>query len=231
VLQPARRNQCLRERRTCVLLSIMLLMLFAPGCSLGVMAGKMLFGDPKLEAEFTVTSGVDLADGDHTLLIVCSTPHGIRSEHPSLEIDIVDLMTRTLETRDISVIPSDDVSAWYDDQGEWGDFSELANHFDADFVIHVDMDRFDYRVPDSSNLMQGVAVGRITAFRSRDGSSTATRTAFDRPFKIVFPPTYPIPRESSSDNMFVEGFKKRIATHLSQYLYDHRASESVSLGD
>lgn len=208
-------------------LLLCLLLLPLTGCALGVMAGKMFFGDPKLTAEFRAASGVDLTDGDHRLLIICSAPHGIRSEFPALEIDIVDRMTRTLDTRGIELISSDDVAAWYDDQGEWGDFSELARSFDADYVLHVELSRFNYRVPDSANLLQGEAQGRITAFQATEGSRRTVRTAFDRMFKIVYPPTYPVPRENQSDEIFLQGFMDRVALHLSQFLYDHRASESV----
>jgi hypothetical protein len=215
------------RERACQLLLLSLMLLVVPGCALGVMAGKMFFGDPKLNAEFRKTSGVDLTEGEHKLLIICSTPHGIRSDYPSLEIDIVDRMTRILETRGISLISSDDVAAWYDDQGEWGDFSELAKTFEADYVLHVDLRKFTCEVPDSSNLLQGHAEGRLTAFRAADGTSVTSQTAFDRMFKVIYPPTYPVPRENRSDAIFVQGFMDRVAVHLSQYFYDHRASEAL----
>jgi hypothetical protein len=218
-----------RLRRLHGLILLSLLLLTVPGCALGVMAGKMFFGDPKLTAEFRKASGVDLTEGDHQVLIICSAPHGIRSDYPSLEIDIVDRMTRILETRGIKLISADDVASWYDDQGEWGDFSELAQYFEADYVLHVDIQKFSYLVPDSSNLLQGKAEGRITAFQSSANAATATRTAFDRMFKITYPPTYPVPRENRSDDIFVQGFMDRVALHLAQFMYDHRASESVSL--
>lgn len=217
----------LRGRLRWLLLPCLLLVLLPiPGCALGVMAGKMFFGDPKLTAEFRAASGIDLTDGDHRVLIICNAPHGIRSRFPSLEIDVVDRMTRNLETRGISLISSDDVAAWYDDQGEWGDFSALAEHFDADFVINVELREFTYQVPDSPNLLQGTAEGRITAWRTDESTRRSARTAFDRTFKLIYPRTYPVTRENRSDDIFLQGFMDELALYLAQFLYDHRASES-----
>ena len=112
-----------RHRWSLPLIALMTLSLL-PGCSLGVMAGKMLFGDPKTKSQFRSATGTDLTKGEKSLLIACSAPHGILAKYPSIQIDIVDRIIRILGPRNVKVISSDDVATWFDDNGEWGDFSE-----------------------------------------------------------------------------------------------------------
>ena len=70
-----------------------LLALGTTGCSLGIMAGKMLMGDPRQVSPFHAKTGTDLTRGKHSVLITCTAPHGILAKYPSLQIDMVDRVT------------------------------------------------------------------------------------------------------------------------------------------
>ena len=212
-----------------LILLVLIAMTVLPGCSLAVMAGKMFFDDPKMQSVFREATGTDLTDGEKSILIACSTSHQILSKHPGIRIDIVDKMSRILDTRHVRMIPADDVAKWFDDHGDWGDFSELAASFDADYVMHIDLKTFSVEVPDSPNLLQGKADGRVSMMEvklsGRNKDKKAAVTVIERPFKVMFPTTYPIPRESRSEEMFTENFLDRISAQLSRMLYDHRASD------
>jgi len=214
--------------RRAMLLGLAALMVL-PGCSLGVMAGKLFFDDPKMKSVFRTGTGVDLAKGEKSILIACSTTHLILSKHPGIRIDIVDKMSRILDTRKIKVIPADDVAKWFDDHGEWGDFSELADSFDADFVMHIDLKSFGVIVPDSPHLLQGKAEGRISMMEIKSTGKNLDRKqaviAVERSFNVMFPTTYPVPLESRSEEMFTENFIDRVSAQLARMLYDHRPSE------
>ncbi len=200
-----------------------------PGCSLGVMAGKLFFDDPKMKSVFRKNTGTDLTKGEKTILIACSTSHQILSKYPGIRIDIVDKMSRILDTHNVKVVPADDVATWFDDHGEWGDFTELADEFDADYVMHIDLKSFAVVVPDSPNLLQGKTEGRVTMMEvkmmGKDKDKKKTSVAVERSFNVMFPTTYPVPRESRSEEMFTENFLDRISAQLARMLYDHRPSE------
>ncbi len=215
----------LSRRMTSLLIAGVMLSVL-PGCSLGVMAGKMFFGDPRMKSQFRGATGVDLTKGEKSLLIVCSAPHGILARYPSIQIDIVDRMTRHLDVRKVKVISADDVARWFDDNGEWGDFSELADEFDADFVMHIQIDTFSCEVRDSPNLLQGKTDGKVTVFKAAGKDIKTTSVAFERTFDVTYP-AYPVPRENKSEQLFTEGFLDRTSISLTQFLYDHRASETV----
>jgi len=198
--------------------------LAVPGCSLGVMFGKMFLGDPKVKSQFRTATGVDLTKGEKSILITCSAPHSVLSRYPSIQIDILDRMSRHLETRNVKIISSDKVSSWFDDHGDWGDFSELAENFSADYVMNIQIEVFRLDVPDSSNLQQGKINGNIQVLDCQSGSAPAT--AFERRFNLAFP-DYPVPKENKSERLFTEQFQDRVSLTLAQFLYDHRVSETV----
>ncbi|MEZ6133235.1 MAG: hypothetical protein R3C59_31595 [Planctomycetaceae bacterium] len=224
-------------RLLCALL-LLIVLIGTSGCSIFVMAGKAIFGDPKVQSPFTAATGKKLTDSDESVVIICDAPHRILSSFPSVQIDLLDRVSRDLETQGINVVPSGDVARWYDDHGEWGDFSELAKEFEAGYVLHIDLRKFDHRVPESETLMQGKAEGHISVYHVNNGRSTKLSPAlteysspgtvvFDRDFKVEFPTTYPVARESRSEDQFVQEFMDRTALHLSQHLYDYRMSESI----
>lgn len=212
------------------------MLISSSGCSLFVMAGKAIFGDPRVPAEFRTVTGTDLTEGADAVVIICSAPHRLLNSFPSLQVDISDRVSRNLETRNVRIVPSGDVARWFDDHGEWGDYSEMATEFEAKFVIHIDIREFEHRVPESENLMQGRAEGRISVHEvsgSPDRSSTTrdfsppVSLAFDRDFNLMFPTSYPVPRENRSEELFVQGFMDRVALDISHHFYDYRMSDSI----
>ena len=229
------RNLCTNVlTRRLLTLACVALFVGTSGCSLFVMAGKAVFGDPKKPAEFRTVTGTDLTEGDDAVVIICTAPHRLTSQHPALQIDIVDKVSRNLETRNVKVVPSGDVATWFDDHGEWDDYSELAQEFDARFVVHVDLREFTHKVPQSENLLQGKAEGHISVHefhgnqKKKDSKTTLPVTlAFDRDFRLMFPGTYPVPRESRSEELFVQGFTDRVAQVIALHFYDTRMSETI----
>ena len=229
------RNLCTNVlTRRLLTLACVALFVGTSGCSLFVMAGKAVFGDPKKPAEFRTVTGTDLTEGDDAVVIICTAPHRLTSQHPALQIDIVDKVSRNLETRNVKVVPSGDVATWFDDHGEWGDYSELAQEFDARFVVHVDLREFTHKVPQSENLLQGKAEGHISVHefhgnqKKKNSKTTLPVTlAFDRDFRLMFPGTYPVPRESRSEELFVQGFTDRVAQVIALHFYDARMSETI----
>ena len=94
------------------------LLLTQAGCSLFVMAGKVLFGDPQIPAEFKKVTGTDLAESKDSVVIIATAPHRLLSDVPALQQDIADRVRRILDTRNIKVVPAGDVASWFDDHSE-----------------------------------------------------------------------------------------------------------------
>lgn len=209
------------------------------GCSLFVLAGKALFGDPKATSALTAATGIALEESKQPVVVISSIPARMMSRFPSLQIDLVDRLTRNMEVHDIKTVPSGDIARWYDDNGEWGDFSELAKHFKSQYVIHVELQDFDHAVEESETLMQGRAEGEITMYQIQRPKSSnlfedsteeiiPINQVFFKDFKTQFPASYPVPRETNSEDRFIRLFMDRVALHIGQQIYSYQLSESVN---
>ena len=197
------------------------------GCRFMVAVGKMVMGDPQTTSSFEHTTGTNLSESEDRLLIICTAPHHILVEFPSVQLELLDRISRNLERRDINVVSSDDVASWYDDHGEWGDYSELAEHFEARYVMHLNLRTFSYLEPESANLLRGRSEGSIKVYEVDNESSVPVQKAFERDLRVKFPEIHPVPRESRSDDMFVENLLNRVALQASQLFHNHRLSDTI----
>ncbi|MFO1023284.1 MAG: hypothetical protein U0903_21730 [Planctomycetales bacterium] len=64
------------------------LLLPLSGCSLGVMAGKMLFGDPLIGDDFKGTTGKTLTEKGKKVAVICNAPESVRDEFSALSVDL-----------------------------------------------------------------------------------------------------------------------------------------------
>ena len=199
------------------------------GCGPVVMLQKMLFGDPVLTAAFRHTTGVDLADGKQSVLVVATTPSVVRHDFPGVDLEIVDRVSRRLNTRGTKMHPSKDVLNWLDDRGgRWDDASEIAEAFDVDYIIHVDIDRFSHLEENSVDLLRGNAVGNVRAYEVKKiAGKRAAFAVFSREINITYPTLHPKQKHQISERIFQEEFLGRVCEQVSQLFYDHRPSETV----
>ena len=197
------------------------------GCRFFVAVGKMVMGDPESTSSFEQYTGTNLSESEDRLLIICTAPHNILTEFPSVQVDLLDRISRHLENREINVVSSDDVAAWHDDHGEWGDYSELAKHFDARYVMHLTLRSFSYLEPQSPHLLRGRSEGTVKVYQVDNDSLVPVHKAFERNLHVKFPEIHPVPRETRSDEMFIENLLNRIALQTSQMFYNHRLSDTI----
>ena len=224
-------NRSVRHRggRWLILAVIGLLIGSQSGCSLFVMAGKMFFGDPKLECTFNQRTGIDLVHEYKQVLVVCSTPETIAGHLPSLRYDLADGLIRRLKRRGVTIVDPNRVATWIDDHGGlWNDLSELAEDFDADYILHVDLSEFDYREENSPTLFRGRAVGNVFVYAVRpEAGRRLVEQIFVQEFTSVHPANYPVSADRMSAKAFQTRYLDRITTQLAQMFYDHRVSEEM----
>ncbi|MBI1345102.1 hypothetical protein GC163_02310 [bacterium] len=194
------------------------------GCSLGVMAGKMLTGEPLQPAQFKAMTGVDLTKGKHKIVIVCSTPTSVDESLSSLNLDLIDGITRRMKVNQVDVVNPDKVARWIDDNGGViTDPSEMANAFDADYVAWIDLYSFSLREENSPKLLRGRTTGYIRVYQVQEvGDSKTVLTAFNTEFTSTFPHHKPISELSRSQLTFQKEFIDQICDELAEKFYDHR---------
>ena len=236
--RPARARRGARNRlaggvcgRAAVLWLVAALAPVLSGCSLFVMAGKMILGDPKITSAFKQQTRVDLAKEQKRVLVVCTTPAALTAEAASVRYELLDLLTRRLKRAGIVLIDSNRVASWMDRNGGFFDHpSELSADFETDYIVHVDVERFTTREDNSPNLFRGTMSGSVLAYAvTSDGSgSKSVHRVFSGMFNSNYPQHSPIAAaDVSSERAFVRQCVDRLSTQIAQMFYDHPASEAI----
>ncbi len=200
------------------------------GCSLYVMAGKMLFGDPVQVCSFTQQTNIDLRKGKHKVVVICKSPEVLSSGYSSLNVDLLAGTARQLKREDVEIINPNKVATWMDDTlGSITDPTALAQEFDADIVIIIDVENFSYKEDSKNTLFQGRTTAQLTAYelRGEDEADEMAVQVFSREFVSIYPELYPIPSESVSEVTFRKQYLDRISQHIAQHFYNHRTSVMI----
>ena len=215
------------KARAAVVALIAVTLMSQSGCSLFVMAGKAIFGDPEVTAPFSKAANVDLRDGMHTVLIVASTPEAIKSEFPTTTSDLINRVTRRLKNAGVDVINPNKVATWLDDNGGlWDNPTELARAFDVDYIIHLNVEEFRLQDTTSPDLYQGFVSGNVSGYevRETDEGKTAFRI-FYRPIEKEYPEGHPLLSDRMPRESFHQEFMDRVSLQMSQMLHNFRTSD------
>lgn len=218
------------RRYVCILAGLVLCVQFS-GCSLFVMAGKFLIGDPVVESQFRRRTGVDLRKEQKEVVVVCSVPESLRQENASIDHDLVEAIVRRFRIRDIKTVPTKDVNQWISSiGGTWNTPGQIAQKFDADYIIHIDLNSITYHEENSSELFRGNCLGDVYVYEIRQPDSSASRDAFlvfQHEFQSVYPQLYPVSSDTTSLRTFQEKYITRISDELARLFYDFKSTDEV----
>ena len=205
------------------------LTVFVAGCTQIAVLGKILVGDPKIEAAFSQITGTSLEKGARVAL-VCTAPASVLSEYDSCAIDVQDQLERLMTRRGIKVVSSDEVVTVLNGQGGQFDAQLVAQEIDADFVLHIDIEYFDYRVPHSPNLYQGLAGGNVYGYEITESEDSSLGKhaiqVFEREFRSEYPGQHPVPADRTPERVFRNRFIDSLSAELGRMFYDFRTQES-----
>lgn len=200
-----------------------------PGCSLGVMFGRMVMGEPLIPSDFHKMTNEDLTKGKHTVLVVCSAPDSIDTDHSTLAYDVIDGVTRRMKLHGVKVINPDLVASWIDENGGVGtDPTELATEFHPDYIVSIEIQSFSYREPNSPKLLRGQSTGYIRAFAITEvGGHVRAQNVFIREFTSTYPRHTPVSEQGQSSLIFQKQYMDRFCDMLGEKIYDHRPGTDI----
>jgi hypothetical protein len=214
-------------RRMLPALAVLILLTSASGCSLFVMFGKMLLGDPTVEAPFKQRTTVDLTEGEAKVLVVCKTPSLVLSQLPTLQYDLNEGVLRRLKQHGVSTVSPDEVSDWLDENGgEFAHASELAQDFDCDFIVVATVRELGFREPNSPDMYRGRANGGLRVFeiKEADGRREALQI-YTSQFNTEYPRMNPVSTSTVGERAFQKRFMSHLTDTISRQFYDYRAGE------
>jgi len=214
-------------RRFC--LGLLPLVILLSGCSMFVMAGKMLKGDPKQPGQFHQLTCTDLAKGKQRVVVVCSVPAAVEEDLSSLNVDLIEGVTRQMRLHGIDVVKPDEVARWIDDHGGVvSDPDAIAKAFDVDYIAWVDLQAFTIREENSANLLRGQAQGYIHAYKvEKVDNKRYALSAYTTEFTSAYPPLQPISDIGRSPVLFQKEFIDRVSRQLAELFYDHPLGSDI----
>ena len=214
-------------RRTALAAALLVAVGSLSGCSLFVMAGKMFFGDPKITSMFSTHTGIDLTEGEHELLIVCETPHLVRNKMPTFQYDLTEGVLRRLKQNDVETVSADKVSKWLDKNGgEFGDPSDLAEDFKADYIGIVNLNQVRFFEENSQDMFRGFASGTIRVYEVREvAERRQAPQVFSGEFSTEHPRFGPVSMHEMSERVFQKRFVNHLSQHVARQFHDHRMGD------
>ena len=221
-------------RRSVPLLTALLAGIAAlSGCvNIGVMAGKVLFGDPKITSVFEQRTGVSLEKSQKKVAVVCTAPASLSESFDTLQYDVQEEVTRQFLTRNRSVARPDDVINAQESGGGQFDRDAFAAALpDVDYIVHIDVERCTQTEDASPDMYRGRANGLMFVYevdRSAETSaSPRVLQVFYQEFNTEYPTSQPILSDQMSPRMFQSRFVDEFAVSLARVFYDIRASEAL----
>jgi hypothetical protein len=209
---------------------VLLLLILVPGCSLFVMAGKMVLGEVKVQSQFRQATKTDLAKLNRRVLVLCSAPDTIRASYPSVDFDILEGVIHRLKVHGIKkVVSPDEVAGWLDEHGgRFDDLQELAERFHADYILHIEISRFTCTEENSHDLLRGQSEGHVRAYHlDGTGADKKLLEVMNSDFVSTYPPGNPVSADKKSATNFQREYIDRICLQLSQIFYDHTRAEEM----
>lgn len=200
------------------------------GCAPIILIGKMFFGDPTVPAAFSQATGVDLTEGEHKVIVLCSAPTMVDAGDLSLNYEIVEDVSRRLKREGIRLIDSNDVRTWMDDNGgQLNDPRDLADEFEVDYIVYISLGRVSFHEENSPSLYRGNAGGEVFAYEvKKEKDDVMVNEVFSKGFSATYPDFHPISADQvDSPRIFQKRFIERISAQLAHLFYKHKVSEEI----
>lgn len=209
------------------------LLLPSAGCQIVIGVLQIFKGFPKDDADLKKQTGRSLDEKGKKVAILAYSESAARSEHPSLDLDIISELTRRFRVQNIDVIDSHKINRWLDDNGgisDETDLSEIGPKFGADFIVLIRFDEFGFRENNSPQLYRGHSRGSVVVVELKEaavGGKKLAKQIYHRPFESRYPVHQPIPAGQEKLAVFKQRYLTRLSEELARLFYDHRPGDDL----
>jgi hypothetical protein len=215
-----------------------------------VLAGGALIAtggcDPRTLAYFlqpfepTIPPPCETSFEGKKVVVLCHVASNSMAEYSSLDRDLSREFTSILrkKVKKIVVVDPDKVATWVEAHPKWTAPAEIANDFNADIVVFLEVEQFQIQSPGDLNMLHGESKVHIQAFEMQYPKNSKDKPIKDQPKEPVsiyddygesmFPDRGPIPAESaSSRSKFRIKFVKIVAKEVSWHFIEHAEDDSI----
>jgi hypothetical protein len=224
------------RRRALLLVAAGLLAGTLPGCQIIIGSLLTLQGRPKTTCEFTnMTRGKSLAEKGKKVIVLSTSSWSAQREEPSLDLDIIDSVSRRLQIENVDVVDPHKVGTWIDDNGGIKDTTELdpiGVKFNADYIVLFTFTDYGYREDNSPSLYRGhasykVVVVEMVSDRNAKRGKRA-KVIYNRHFESKYPNRPISEDEAGTLEVFKSKYMGRLSQDLTRLFVDYRPEDEIN---
>jgi hypothetical protein len=154
---------------------------------------------------------------DERVVVMCRPPSSHEYRHAGASRTIAQGVSELLvqNVKGIDVVNPREVDNWVD-EGDWGDFRELAEAVKADMVVHVELD--DFELYKGKTLYQGRANVTVSVYDMRERGRLVWE---DKVGEILYPLNSGIPAQDKPVQQFEREFVGIVAERIAVNFYKH----------
>jgi hypothetical protein len=177
--------------------------------------------------------------GKKVVLIAKATP-GATGDFVALDRELTREVRSLLAAKVKKIELVDDTKVWTWDQAHpnWSDPAELAEAFDADIAIMLEIGMFQIQSPSSPDMFEGHSAVHIRVVERAHPKDDRGREQTDRPKQTsviydddretTFPVRGPVPASAEvTATGFKNKFLKLVATEVSWHFVDHAPGDNI----
>lgn len=178
---------------------------------------------------------------DKRVVVISKVVPGALNDFATLDRELTREFSSALRAKHgkkVDVVDADKVYAWDLAHPNWTDPSALADAFDADMVIVLEVGNFQIQDPSSPGMYQGNSNVHIHVVERAHPNDDRGRPMTDLPKEsrvvytadkdTIFPIHNPLPVSSEvSPTAFKTKFLKLVATELSWHFIDHAPGDNI----
>jgi hypothetical protein len=206
-----------------------------PGCQIVVGTLLTLQGRPKTTCEFTNMTKKNLAEKGKKVIILSSSAASAQWEEPSLDLDIIDAVSRRLQIENVDVVDPHKVGTWIDDNGgikETTNLDPIGVKFKADYIILIKFNNFGYGEQNSPNFYRGHASYKVVVVEMvKDENAPGGKRAkmlYSHAFESKYPANRPVAVEEVTPELFKSKYMANLAQELARKFVDYRPEDEMN---
>jgi len=227
---PSTNRRSLRWRLLTLAPALMLL-LFHSGCAspLNVIMtlGYLIGGPPSIEPDFDAQTKKSLSEKKKTTLVLCYAPTELKWDFESVDDELGRHVTHRLNQNHCKVIDPNAVHAWLDENPDWDRPQEIGAAFKVDYVVFVELSKFNLYEENSSNLFRGRSDVMVTVYEM-DGEEGDV--IYQKELASRFPIHAPISTAEMSAPQFRRTYISRLSDEVGRLFYEYYTADDVGSG-
>ncbi len=195
------------------------------GCSYLLFLGYLIGGPPSIEPDFDAQTKESFTDKDVTVAVVCYAPTDIRYSFEDIDHEVAKFVAFRLHQHKVKVVSPDRVRAWLDENREWDKPAEIGEHFDATYVVYIDLNEFSLYEDDSANLYRGRAEAVVSVWKMDDSGDAEKIYTTEKVSK--FPTHQPIASSDESYQNFKARYLARLSDEVGRLFYEYFTYDEI----